>query len=298
MNSDIFSKEYHAMNFEAFQNDIIENNWNVFGVEVYEKGRLTHSFGDTTGHLYDIYSATKSVVSIAVGILYDQGLIELEKSILEYLPEDKVDGLSSEQRQSFEKVTVERLLTMSVAGFPFRPEGDNYLDFCLSCKLENPKERVFHYNNINVYLVSVALTEILGYDLGEFIEKNIFQPLGITQYEYGRSPEGYFYGASKLKLTVHDLGKIGLVMYHGGVYEGKRIVSEKYVRLAISLQQMNREGGYGYYFWKYRDGFSINGKWMQRCYCLPKQDVMITYLANIQENSKDLLHSMEKNLLG
>ena len=36
------------MNFEAFVNDIEKNNWNVFGVEVYENGELTHSYKDTT----------------------------------------------------------------------------------------------------------------------------------------------------------------------------------------------------------------------------------------------------------
>ena len=35
------------MDFEAFTRDITENNWNVFGVEVYEDGKLTHHFGDT-----------------------------------------------------------------------------------------------------------------------------------------------------------------------------------------------------------------------------------------------------------
>lgn len=68
---------------------------------------MTHPYGDTTKHLYDIYSVTKSVVSIAVGILYDRGLFSLDKSILAYLSKSKVGVLSVEQRQSFEEVTVE-----------------------------------------------------------------------------------------------------------------------------------------------------------------------------------------------
>ena len=56
------------MNFEAFVNDIETNKWEVFGTEVYEDGALTHSWGDTTENLYDIYSMTKAVVSIAFGI--------------------------------------------------------------------------------------------------------------------------------------------------------------------------------------------------------------------------------------
>ena len=101
-----------------------------------------------------------------------------------------------------------------------------------------------------------------------------------------------------MKLSVKDLSRIGLLLYNGGTYEGKRVVSEEYVNKATSVLQMNREGGYGYYIWKYRDGFSINGKLKQKCYILPKRGLMITYLANIEDDSNDLRDSMEKNILG
>lgn len=89
-----------------------------------------------------------------------------------------------------------------------------------------------------------------------------------------------------------------MLLYHGEMYEGNRIVSEDYVRRATSVQQMNREGGYGFFFWKYKDGFSINGKWMQKCYVLPKQDKIITFLSDITDKSDDLILSMEKCILG
>lgn len=285
------------MNFDAFIKDIEDNGWCVFGAEVYEDGRLTHSWGDTTEKVHDIYSATKVVQSVAVGIAYDRGLIDFDRSVLDYLPKENVEKLSESQAETFKKITVQRLLTMSVDGFPFRPEGDSWIDFALSCDIKNPETRVFNYNNICAYLVSVVLTEILGEDLGGFIEREIFKPLGITDYEYGRSPEGYFYGASMMKLTVNGLSKIGLLFYNKGIYDGQRIVSEEYVNMATSVQQMNREGGYGYFIWKYRDGFSINGKWKQKCYVLPKDKIIVTYLSHIEDDSHDLLDSMEKNIL-
>ncbi|MGN0505699.1 MAG: serine hydrolase domain-containing protein [Lachnospiraceae bacterium] len=286
------------MNFEAFVKDIETNKWNVWGVEVYENGHLTYDYGDTCGNIHEIYSATKTVLSVAVGIAYDRGFINLEKSLLEYIPTEKLNQMSAEQKNSFEKITIHRLLTMSVGDLPFRPEGNSYLDFSLACNISNPDEKVFHYSNISAYLVGVALSNAIGEDLGAFIEKNIFEPLHITKYEYGRCPEGYFYGASSMKLTVHELSQIGLLLYHKGMYEGKRILSEQYVQKATSVQQMNREGGYGYFIWKYRDGFSINGKWKQKCYVLPQEKLIITYLAHIEDDSHDLLLSMEKNILG
>lgn len=286
------------MNFNNFIQEIEQNHWNVYGVEVYENGVLTHTYGDTEENLHGIYSATKTILSIAVGIAWDRGLIDLTKAVTEYLPKDVLVSLTKEQRDTFDRITVHRLLSMSVGDFPFRAEGDNFLKFALNCKIQNPDEQVFNYSNISAYLVGVALHHALGEDVGLFIEKNVFDPLGITQYEYGRSPEGYFYGASEMRLTVNSLSRIGLLLYNGGVYDGKRILSEEYVRMATSVQQMNREGGYGYFVWKYLDGFSINGKWGQKCYCLPEQGLMITFLSHIEEDTYELKKSMERNLLG
>ncbi len=277
------------MNFNAFVNDIEKNGWNVFGTEVYENGRLIHAWGDTQDGIHDIYSATKSVLSIAFGILYDKGLIGLDDPILKYINEPAKPG--------WEKVTIRRLLTMSLLDLPFRPEGDNWIRYSLNCDV-NIEECGFNYSNICTYLVGVALANILCSDLGKFIENEILAPLNIIDYEYMRSPEGYFYGASGMKLSVHDLSKFGLLLMNNGIYEGKRIISDEYVKLATSVQLMNREGGYGFYFWKYRDGYSINGKWKQKCYVLPAQGIIVTFLSHIEDESKDLLKSMESNILG
>ena len=285
------------MNFDLFVKDIEENDWNVFGVEVYENGKLKYNYGDTEG-LHQIYSATKTVLSVAVGMAYDEKRIDIDKSILEYLPEDKYKNLSKKSYDVFSRITIRRLLTMSVDGFPFRAEGDNWLDFALNCDEIDPDKVTFNYSNISAYLVGVALDKAFGCDLGKVIEERILKPMDIVDYEYERSPEGYFYGASKMLLSVHDLSKFGLLLFNKGIYNGKRIISSEYVDLATSTQQMNREGGYGFFIWKYRGGFSINGKWKQKCYVLPKKGVIVTYLSHIEDDSHDLLESMEKNILG
>lgn len=286
------------MDFDAFVKDIQDNSWNVFGVEVYRKGELLHSYGDTCENIHELYSATKTVLSVAVGIASDEGKFDINRSLLSYLPSDKTDVLSLEQQDVFSRITIRRLLTMSVGGFPFRAEGDNWLDFALNTRIDDPDEKTFNYSNISSYLVGVALTEALGTDLGAFIEERVLSPLGIDRYEYTRSPEGYFYGASGMKLTVNGLSQVGLLLYNKGMANGHRILSEEYVNAASSIQQMNREGGYGYFIWKYRDGFSINGKWKQKCYVLPARELIITYLSHIEDDSHDLLKSMEKNILG
>ena len=285
------------MNFDGFAKDLEKNGWPVYGVEVYKQGKLRHAWGDTQG-LHEIYSATKSILSIALGIAWDRGVMDFEKPILDCLPAGRNALLTKEQRAVWAPVTLHRLMTMSVEALPFRASGESWLDFSLRCPIPHPEEKVFHYTNICAYLAGVALSEAMGKDAGNFIEENVFQPLGITEYSYSRCPDGYFYGASGMKLSVHSLSQIGLMLLQNGCYAGKRIVSEEYIRKATSALQPCREGGYGYFFWRYRDGFSINGKLKQKCYVLPRQGLVITHLANMEDPSPVLTESLEKHLLG
>ena len=96
------------MHFEAFTNDIIKNEWNVFGVEVYEHGKLIHEYGDTVKSKFPIYSATKTIISIATGIACDEGKFNIEKPILDYLPVKTVEQMSQEQISIFKNITIQR----------------------------------------------------------------------------------------------------------------------------------------------------------------------------------------------
>ena len=279
------------MDFDGFIGDIKANEWNVYGVQVHKAGRLAESWGDTS-EKHNIYSATKTVLSIAVGIAQDKA--DLNKCVLDYLPSENIAKMSKESFDAYKKIRLCDLLSMSVSAIPFQVEGENWLDYALSFPAKAKGE--FNYSNNSAYLVGVALAGAIGGDVGTYIEENIFKPLEITDFSYVRSPEGFFYGASKMELSVESLSKIALVLYNGGEYESKRIVSSEYVKRATAIQQMNREGGYGYFIWKYRDGFSINGKWGQKCYILPKDELMITYLSHVDDNA-GVRESMEKHII-
>lgn len=226
----------------------------------------------------------------------DEGKLCLNASVLEYLPGEVVRKLPKTQLDIYKKISIKRLLSMSVSGYPFRPNGESWLEEAMNYPIEDVDKKDFHYNNVSAYLVSVAVSQAIGEDLYSYLNRKLFEPLDISNPPYARCPDGYFYGASSMELSVHELSKIGFLLYNGEVYEGKRIVSEEYIKEATSVQQMNREGGYGYFIWKYRDGFSINGKWGQKCYILPRDKMMITFLSHIEEGSTDLKASMERNL--
>lgn len=289
------------MNFEAFIRDIEQNRWAIYGVEVYENDELTHRWGDTKKARHLIYSCTKTILSLGVGIAWDRGLIDLDAPIASYLPKQYVSELAPEQAEMFQTLSVERFMCMSVKGFPFRvaeEEKESYLRYSLSCKIDNPGERSFDYSNIPAYLVGVALSQVIGGDVWAFLEENLLHPLHIYGAPCTRCPEGWFYGASGMELTVHELSRIGLMLYHDGMYEGKRIVSSEYIALMTSVHQWNREGGYGLFTQLYRDGFRITGKCNQRCFVLKNRGLVITYLSDMPEGGNEVTESVERNLFG
>lgn len=284
------------MNFDRFIEDIKNNGWNIHGVAVHENGELTYSYGDTANR-YPIYSATKTITSLAAGMAIDDGKIKLTDCILDYMPTWAVKGLSSQQLNNWKYITIERLLTMSVAGFPFRPEGKNWLSDSLNTALNMPEHKTFEYSNVSAYLVGVAVAEAIGGDVYEYLCDRLFTPLGIAEPPYMRCPDGYWYGASKMELSVNELSRIGLLLANGGSYGGKRIVSADYIARAVSCQMARDNGGYGYFIWINECGYSINGKWEQKCYVLPQRKRIITYLGDVKEGCEGLKYSLFSNLL-
>ena len=186
---------------------------------------------------------------------------------------------------------------MSVDGFPFRLSGNNWLEEALSIPLKNPENKTFLYSNVPAYLVGVTVSSAVNERLDRYLKRKLFAPLGIPEPPCQFSPEGFFYGASGMELTVNELSRIGLMLSNEGEYAQKQIVPSAYVKEATSVQQLNREGGYGYFFWKYRDGFSLNGKWGQKCYVLPEEKMIITFLSHLEEGSDHIRICMEKHLL-
>ncbi len=285
------------MNFQGFVDVVKKNNWEFYGIEVFRNGRNIEIYSENPIQRKPIYSATKSITSLAVGMARDEGKFDINTSIYEYLKSEVPTYVSQKQIDTLKQITVKRLLTMSVQGYPFRPQGNNWLEYSLTYPIENVEDKGFDYSNIQAYLVGVAVSKALGKHLYDYLEERLFQPLGITQPIYQNCPSGYFYGASGMQLTVSELGKIGRLCLQQGIYNGQRLVSAEYISEATSTQQLNREGGYGYYFWKYQDGYRISGKWGQRSFVFPESDMVITYLANMEHGSGLLTEAMEEYIL-
>ena len=216
------------MGFEAFAADVQAYGWNVHGAELYVDGVLTGSFGDTESK-FPVYSATKSVLSIAAGMVWDRGRISFEKSVLDYLPGVYVSAMRPEQTAAYRSITLHRLMTMSVEGYPFRPEGENYLKFCLDWPVQHPEK---HPTDADYEEAGTAPFDIFpSYE--EWIshfqmdrEPNMGE---LAQYHFGHLPvwvggNAYFLGAT---VSAHE--KDGFVCKDPGAFVRLENVEGQYV---------------------------------------------------------------------
>ena len=91
--------------------------------------------------------------------------------------------------------------------------------------------------------------------------------------------------------TLRDMASFGRLLMQGGVYNGKRLMNERYIREATSNLVDNDENGYfenfhvgyGYQIWQApRGGFAFVGLGAQMTICLPQHDFLFACTADAQ----------------
>ncbi|MCM1507993.1 MAG: beta-lactamase family protein [Ruminococcus flavefaciens] len=279
--------------FSDFIQEIEKNNLNLHGIEIFKDSDIIfrHMWNDDIR--YPIYSATKSFTSTAVGIATDEGKISVDAPLSEYLEKKYLQNMNDDLRRDFCRLTVKRFLTMSVNGYPFRPSGKDWLETVLQTNAEYLKTS-FSYTNVSAYLVGVACENATGESMKEYLKTRLFEPLGIENPTSQCDPQGRFYGATGMYLTIHELSLLGQLYLKKGILCNKRILSEKWIDEATKLHINNIDGGYGYFFWVNGDHFSIIGKWGQKCLIYPQKNLMITYLGDMPESSEKMQSIAEK----
>ncbi|MBR2895671.1 MAG: serine hydrolase, partial [Oscillospiraceae bacterium] len=121
------------------------------------------------------FSACKSVTSLAIGLLIDDGILHLNDTVAE------IFDAPSHIHRRLKNLTVEDLLTMR-SGIPFSEaqtttESD-WLQGIFNESLNTEPGTTFHYNSLNTYLLAAIVQKICGMGLCEFLEKRLFSPMG------------------------------------------------------------------------------------------------------------------------
>ncbi len=267
----------------------------IHGIEVYRGGGV--SLREMTGHdvRYPAYSATKSVTSLAIGIAEAEGKIDISRPLADYLDTAYLSAMPEDKREAFGRLPVERFLTMTVSGYSFRPEGEDWLSNVLGADVDYSAQPQFHYTNVQAYLAGIACENAVGIPLDQYLTQRLFEPMGIEAPEFQKDAQGRFYGASGMYLTVHELAQLGVLCLNEGSYEGRQLVPAQWIRRASgSHADAGDKGGYGYYFWQNGNTYSISGKWGQRSIVCPEKGTVVTYMADVRSEPEKLQRIAEE----
>ena len=167
--------------------------WVEHDGDVYHKAfgnrAVEPTFEDMTRDtIFDAASLTKVISGTpAIMILVERGQVKLDERVSTYIPEFKGDGK--------EAITVKQLLTHTSG---LRPDVDTKtkwegnetaIRLASEEKLANkPGEKVV-YSDINLFLIGEIVQRVSKMKLNEFVAKEIYQPLKMTDTGYLPSKE-------------------------------------------------------------------------------------------------------------
>src|SRR5262245_41895818 len=235
----------------ALTEKIKNSNTNVHSVIVVRDGSLVfehyrtgfdQKWGTPIGQVdhgpdvkHDLRSATKSVVSLLVGIALDRRLIaSIDDPVFEFFPE-----YASLRTPATDRILLRHLLTMSsgLAWDENRPYSDPTnseirMIFALDPYrnvLEQPLAtepgKEWNYSGGSTALLGAILQKVSKKKLLEFAREALFDPLGIVDVEWVTMPNGEVSAASGLRLRPRDMAKLGQLVLMRGIWNGKQILS-------------------------------------------------------------------------
>lgn len=235
------------------------------------------------------FSACKSVVSIAIGMLIDEGKLTLETKLVDIFPKE----MKSLTKLRVRNITVYDLLTMRSGMVTLEETGamseKELFKAYINTPLTHDPGKKFVYNSTNTYVLSCIVKKVSGEGLSEYLDSRLFAPLGIKDYYWQKSAEDTEFGGWGLYISPCDFAKIGMTLVNGGVWQGKRIVSRKYVANATSLHAQSTDSAYGFHYgfqmWtnKAQDQFLFNGMLGQNVWCFKKSGIVIVNNAGNNE---------------
>jgi CubicO group peptidase (beta-lactamase class C family) len=274
---------------------IQEENYQIDSVTIIRNGYLvTDILTLPAGSTHIIYSCTKSVVSILVGIAIDQGYIEsVDQPVVDFFPSRTIANLDDYKKG----MTLEHLLTMTSGldcrdSYLYRWQGlgemqhsDDWVQYVLDLPMIDEPGKLFEYCNGASNLLSAIVQETTGMSSLEFAKENLFSPLGISDVEWASDPQGVTIGYSELRMLPHDMAKIGYLYLNEGIWNGEQIVSSEWVEVSTREHIAGTmQDGYGYQWWVDDSGFYLAlGYRGQFIYVVPEMNMVVAFTSHLPD---------------
>jgi CubicO group peptidase (beta-lactamase class C family) len=266
---------------------------------------------------FNIWSGTKSFTGTAWGLLLEasrqnelpnEQQVDLDSLAYPFIPEGY--PLTDPRK---ERITIRHLLTMTsgIAGHPAgcvgmpmaMAQGD--FEHALgrgpnrhgywADKLAAEPGTHWEYSDIGMQHLSLAFANIIGVEMGDFMQERVFAPIGIEELSWsllgGRGFLGpHSNGDSGIYISSRELARFGYLALHNGVWDGQQLLSAWWMDLATKASQAMNPA-YGYTWWVNsegaswpdlpmmaglpRDAFALKGYNANNCFVIPSLDLVV-----------------------
>lgn len=247
----------------------------IHGLLIAHRGKLVveeyfHGYHRELTH--DSRSAGKSLTSALLGIAIHKGFISSVDQPI-YPLFGGVEAFANPDPRK-ERMTLRHLVTMS-SGFDCNDNDSNSLGH--EDKMQNQDEQPDWYRytldlpmvrepgesgaycTAGMNLIGGVIREVSGMSLPQFFQQQFAEPMGVEHYQMGLSPSYHGYMGGGIRLRPRDFLKLGQLYLDGGVWQGKRILSEEWVQeSAAPHSSLNSSDDYGFAWW--RKNYEVNGQ--------------------------------------
>ena len=250
-------------------------------------------FSADRAHL--LYSHSKSFTSTAAGFLVDDGKLDLDERVVDIFPEYE----STNATKYLAEMRVRDLLTMNAGQdveAQYKDPAGDWVKAFLNNRIERQPGTSFKYDSCATHIVAAIVEKKSGKRLMDFLQERLFSKIGIEGARSNTSSTGVACGGWGMSMKTRDLVKFGLLYLNEGEWEGERILSRDWVRLATSKQtNTDRKGsgdwnqGYGFQFWRCRHNcYRADGAFGQYTVVMPDKDAVISITAGLSDMGKEL----------
>ena len=301
---------------------------NMVGMVIVKDGEKVYENyynGCTAESRIHVFSVTKSIVSVLIGIAIDKGLIKsIDDKVLDYFP----DYIVKKGEKTLPEIRIKDILTMTVPyKYKFNPytkyfTSMDWVKFSLDKMGGKGVIGEFRYAPIiGPDVLSGILVKATGQSVLEFAKENLFEPLDINieknitfhskeeQMEFYKStdkngwvadPQGVNTAGWGLTISPVDMAKIGQLFLNKGKWNGEQIVSEKWVEESTTehsrWKKMNLP--YGYLWWiGEKGGYAAMGDGGNIIYVNPDKNLVVAITSLFYPRAKDRIEFIEKYIL-
>lgn len=291
---------------------------NIAGMVIQRDGNVCYEnyFNECTEKTpIHVFSVTKSIISILIGIAIDKGYIkDVKQDVLCFFPEYTL----KRGEKTIQSVTIQNMLTMTA---PYKYKSAPYTKYFTSddwvksaLDLLGGKKPVgeFRYTPlIGPDILSGILVQATGQSVLDFAREHLFSPLDIVvksnivfkdkeeQFAFLKAkgisgwvadPKGTNTAGWGLTMTAMDMAKIGTLCLNKGKWNGKQIVSEKWIAESIKEHSLWEEFklSYGYLWWsKTGNGYAAMGDSGNVIYINPHKKIVVSIASLFKPTAKD-----------